>query len=105
MLIKGAHVITPGKDLGIASVRIAEDRIAEVGGGLVAKSGEESVDAGGLTLLPGFVDIHSHGRGGADFCDATDGAFDTISCTRSALRIAAKLPQARSPISFSSMIR
>ena len=78
MLIKGAHVITPGKDLGIASVRIAEDRIAEVGGGLVAKSGEESVDAGGLTLLPGFVDIHSHGRGGVDFCDATDGAFDTI---------------------------
>ena len=78
MLIKGAHVITPGKDLGIASVRIAEGRIAEVGGKLVAKSGEESVDAGGLTLLPGFVDIHSHGRGGCDFCDATDEAFDTI---------------------------
>ena len=78
MLIKGAHVITPGKDLGIASVRIAEGRIAEVGGKLVAKSGEESVDAGGLTLLPGFVDIHSHGRGGCDFCDATDAAFDTI---------------------------
>ena len=78
MLIKGAHVITPGKDLGIASVRIAEGRIAEVGGKLVSKSGEESVDVGGLTLLPGFVDIHSHGRGGCDFCDATDEAFDTI---------------------------
>ena len=78
MLIKGAHVITPGKDLGIASVRITEGRIAEVGGCIAAKSGEETVDAGGLTLLPGFVDIHSHGRGGADFCDAKDEAFDTI---------------------------
>lgn len=78
MLIKGAHVITPGKDLGIASVRIAEGRIAEVGGCIAAKSGEETVDAEGLTLLPGFVDIHSHGRGGSDFCDATDAAFDTI---------------------------
>ena len=78
MLIKGAHVITPGKDLGIASVRIAEGRIAEVGGGLVAKHGEELIDAGGRMLLPGFVDIHSHGRGGCDFCDATDEAFDTI---------------------------
>ena len=78
MLIKGAHVITPGKDLGIASVRIVEGRITEVGGNLVAKPGEESVDAGGLALLPGFVDIHSHGRGGCDFCDATDKAFDTI---------------------------
>lgn len=80
MLIRGAHVITPGKDLGIASVRIEEGRIVEVGGGLAAKSGEESIDAGGLTLLPGFVDIHSHGRGGCDFCDATDKAFDIIGC-------------------------
>ena len=78
MLIKGAHVITPGKDVGIASVRIAEGCIAEVGGDLVAKSGEETIDAGGLTLLPGFVDIHSHGRSGHDFCDATDEAFAAI---------------------------
>jgi len=78
MLIRGAHVITPCKDLGIASIRIAEGRIAEVGGDLVAKSGEECIDAGGRTLLPGFVDIHSHGRGGCDFCDATDKAFDII---------------------------
>ena len=82
MLIKGAHVITPGKDLGIASVRIVEGRIAEVGGGLAAKSGEESIDAGGLTLLPGFVDIHSHGRSGHDFCDATDEAFAAIGCDK-----------------------
>ena len=78
MLIKGAHAITPGRDLGVVSVRIEDGRVAEVGGGLVAKSGEETVDAEGLTLVPGFVDIHSHGRGGCDFCDATDEAFDTI---------------------------
>ena len=78
MLIRGARVITPGKDLGIAPVRIAEGRIAEVGGSPAAKSGEETVDAEGLTLFPGFVDIHSHGRGGRDFCDATDAAFDAI---------------------------
>ena len=78
MLIKGVHAITPGRDLGVVSVRIEDGRVAEVGGGLVAKSGEETVDAEGLTLVPGFVDIHSHGRGGCDFCDATDEAFDTI---------------------------
>ena len=78
MFIKGAHVITPGKDLGFASIRIEDGRISEVGGDLVAKSGEESVDAGGLALLPGFVDIHSHGRSGSDFCDATDEAFATV---------------------------
>ncbi len=78
MLIRGARVVTPGRDMGVASVRTAGGRIAEVGHGLAAAEGEEVVQAEGLTLLPGFVDIHSHGRGGADFCDATDAAFDTI---------------------------
>ena len=36
------------------------------------------MDAGGLTLVPGFVDIHSHGRSGRDFCDATDEAFAVV---------------------------
>ena len=36
------------------------------------------IDAAGLYALPGFIDIHSHGRGGADFCDLTDEAFDKI---------------------------
>ena len=78
MLIKGAHVVSPGKDLGVADARIEHGRIAEVGRGLAAGSGEETLEAEGLTLLPGFVDIHSHGRGGSDFCDATDEAFDVI---------------------------
>ena len=80
MLIRGACVVTPGKDLGVVDVRIADGRIAAVGPDAVRQEGDKVVDADGLTLLPGFVDIHSHGRGGADFCDATDAAFDTIGC-------------------------
>ena len=76
-VVRGARVVTPGKDLGVVDVRIESGRIAAVGD--VARcEGDRVVEADGLTLLPGFVDIHSHGRGGADFCDATDAAFDTI---------------------------
>ena len=78
MLICGAHAYTPGRDLGVVSVRTDGGRIAEIGPSLARVAGEEVLPADGLTLLPGFVDIHSHGRGGADFCDATDVAFDTI---------------------------
>ena len=78
MLICGAHAYTPGRDLGVVSVRTDGGRIAEIGPSLARVAGEEVLPADGLTLLPGFVDIHSHGRGGADFCDATDAAFEVI---------------------------
>ncbi len=76
--IKDAHVVTPGCDLGVAGVRVQDGTIAAVGPGVRAEPGDEVVDAQGLVLLPGFVDIHSHGRCGCDFCDATDKAFDAI---------------------------
>jgi N-acyl-D-amino-acid deacylase len=41
------------------AVRIVGDRIVEVGA-LRAKLGDRVVDAGGLTLAPGFIDTHSH---------------------------------------------
>ena len=78
MIVRGARVVTPGRDLGVADVRIENGMIAWVGSNVPTKECGCVIDADGLTLLPGFVDIHSHGRGGADFCDATDAAFDRI---------------------------
>ena len=78
LFIIGARVITPGRDLGVVPVRVECGRIAAVGADAVRREGDRVVEADGLTLVPGFVDIHSHGRGGCDFCDATDKAFDTI---------------------------
>ena len=90
--IVGARVVTPGRDLGVVTVRAEAGRIVAVGcpdeagssrngGGsheVCALPGDRVIKADGLTLLPGFVDIHSHGRSGCDFCDATDEAFATI---------------------------
>ena len=78
LTVLGAHVVTPGRDLGVVGVRAENGKIIAVGPDVRAAVGDEVVDAGGLTLLPGFVDIHSHGRGGHDFCDATDAAFEAI---------------------------
>ena len=78
LFISGAHVVSPGRDLGVANVRVADEHIVAVGPEARPAAGDRTIAADGLTLLPGFVDIHSHGRSGCDFCDATDAAFDTI---------------------------
>lgn len=52
-----------GGEPRIASVRIAGDRITEVGD--VASGGEEwFIDGAGLSLAPGFIDSHSHADDG-----------------------------------------
>ena len=44
-------------------------------------SGARHIDANGLYLSPGFVDIHTHGAGGADFMDGTEEAVRTACLT------------------------
>ena len=75
MIIRNARVVTAGRDYGVTDIAIADGRIESVGS---VSARAEDLDATGLIALPGFVDIHSHGRGGADFCDATDAAFEKI---------------------------
>ncbi len=68
MLIKNSLVFYNGK-FEKKELRIANGRFEciEPPGTLVGLAGEEILDAEGKYILPGLVDIHSHGRAGADF--------------------------------------
>ena len=66
MIIKNARIFTEDLELWQGDLRIEGTTIAEIGSNL---SGGDVLDAGGLMLLPGFVDIHSHGCMGYDACD------------------------------------
>jgi len=60
LVIRQAHVIDPSTGLdGATDVRLSSGRISEVGGGL---RGLCEIDATGLHLFPGFVDVHAHWR-------------------------------------------
>jgi dihydroorotase len=60
LVIRHAHVLDPstGSDV-ITDMRISSGRIAQIGDGL---RGTREVDADGLHLFPGFVDVHAHWR-------------------------------------------
>lgn len=44
-----------------------------------APDDKEILDMTGLTALPGFVDIHSHGGSGCDFCDGKEESLSVLS--------------------------
>ena len=54
-----------GKPLRQASVRIAGDRISRLGNFQPARD-EQIIDAKGLVLAPGFIDIHNHSTEGIE---------------------------------------
>ncbi len=59
LLIRGAAVYDgSGKASRVADVAISAGRIAEVGA--VRDGARERVDAGGLALMPGIIDLHTH---------------------------------------------
>ncbi len=64
LVVRGGTVVDgTGADPLTADVAIRDGRIAEVG--RVSGRGREEIDAGGLLVTPGFVDIHTHYDGQA----------------------------------------
>ena len=60
LVIRRAHALDPSTGLdAITDVRLSDGRVAEVGDGL---RGVRELDADGLHLFPGFVDVHAHWR-------------------------------------------
>jgi len=60
LVIRGAHILDPSTGLdAVTDVRLSSGRISEVGAEL---RGTRELDADGLHLFPGFVDVHAHWR-------------------------------------------
>ena len=75
--IHGANVFTEKSILKNAFVLIDDGIISDITFEPIA--GIVLIDLGEFTLLPGFLDLHIHGREGADVMDATPEAIETIS--------------------------
>ena len=61
LLIRGGRVIDPASGLDAPSdVAIADGKIAAVGPDLSAAGAERVIDASGLVVTPGIVDMHCH---------------------------------------------
>ena len=70
-------MILPDRAVDDGEVRVEGDRIAVVGPAAACGTDASVIDVGDGYIVPGFVDLHVHGGGGADFMDGTNAAFET----------------------------
>ncbi len=60
LVIRNGRVVDPSQNLDeVCDIKIEGGKIAEIGSGLL---GDETLDASGLTVAPGLVDMHVHLR-------------------------------------------
>lgn len=61
LLVRGGTVVDPSQGLhGTADVAVRDGKIAAVGPSLAADPAAQTVDARGLLVMPGLIDLHVH---------------------------------------------
>ncbi len=91
-LIKNGRVLAGGKIHDKWVVRISGGKIGYVGPAKKGQKADETIDAKGLAVVPGFVDLHIHGGAGSDFMDATLQDYCTIAAYHAAGGTTAWMP-------------
>ena len=62
LLIRGSHIIDPSQGIDrVGDLLIAEGKIVQIGGTVIL-SKAQYLDATGLVICPGFIDLHCHLR-------------------------------------------
>lgn len=90
LLIKGGRVIDPSQGIDdTLDVVVVDGKVKEIGKGLSAPAGSETIDASGKYVVPGLIDMHVHLRDpGLEYKEdiisgtraAVAGGFTSVAC-------------------------
>ena len=81
--IYAGRILTPLEEISEGVILVEDGRIAAIGhrDEIRVPPGAADYSAAGLTVVPGFVDVHIHGAGGHDVMEANARALDCIAST------------------------
>jgi N-acetylglucosamine-6-phosphate deacetylase len=79
-VVHASRILTPEEELTDSIIVIEEGRIVAMGhrDEMRVPPGANDFVASGMTIVPGFVDVHIHGAGGHDVMEANARALDRI---------------------------
>jgi dihydroorotase len=98
LLIKGGHIIDPGTNTDIVGdVLITDSKIVWVGTGEPPESDYAVLDAAGLVVCPGFVDMHCHLRQ-PGFEESETIATGTMAAARGGFTTVCCMPNTNPPL-------
>ena len=60
LVITNARILDAGTDIARGSIVIEDGRIVSVAAGAATAAGKPTLDAGGRTVVPGYIDAHRH---------------------------------------------
>ena len=90
MIIKNANVFTEEHRFVKGDAAVADGRFADPSDW--KEENGQVLDAEGLYMIPGLVDIHFHGCMGADMCDGTKEALDVITKYEASIGVTSVCP-------------
>jgi len=91
LLLKNANVVLPDRTIEHGAVLVEDGLVAAVFEDEIP-SAAEALDLSGLTLLPGFIDVHIHGAAGVDVMEATADGLGEVSRYLASQGVTAWLP-------------
>lgn len=71
LLLYNGTVLGETQTIANGYVLVRDGRICRIGSGVPEQEAAEKIDVKGLTISPGFIDMHTHGIGNVDFMESS----------------------------------
>ncbi|HSS21451.1 MAG TPA: N-acetylglucosamine-6-phosphate deacetylase [Pyrinomonadaceae bacterium] len=92
LLLNNARLVLPDRVVEEAAIQIKGERIAGIEAASDGATDQTVVDLQGLTVFPGFIDVHIHGALGVDTTDASASALGSLARHLATKGVTAWLP-------------
>jgi N-acetylglucosamine-6-phosphate deacetylase len=92
LVVRAASIVLPDSTMRDGAILIEDGYIASIQESAKEFSGAEVLDLEGMTILPGFIDVHIHGAVGMDVMEATASDLRDVSIYLASQGVTSWLP-------------